>query len=164
MRTRYKFSIGLVLLSLILVPFFSPARPYIVWVTGDRMDWATRKLAGSNATNCGRVRGDDGDARQASNCALSAFRDKKSFRVRYDLISTDAGPTISLVGAPDGHLYELSFFSSAYGGPIFGDRVNVKRCYEPVAFETRTEMFGKNRGIVSCVGISPTDVIRPFTF
>jgi hypothetical protein len=67
------------------------------------------------------------------------------------LIGVDAGPTVSLVGAQDGHVYELSFFGSAYGGSIFGDSVSTKRCNEPVAFETRTEMFGKNRGIVSCV-------------
>jgi hypothetical protein len=161
MRTRSKLAIGLVLLSLILVlaGLTSFAHPYIVWVTGDRMDWASRKLAGSNATNCGRVHSADVDARHASNCALSAFRDKRPFRVRYDLIGVDAGPTVSLVGAQDGHVYELSFLSSAYGGSIFGGSVETKRCDEPVAFGTLSEMFAKSRGIISCV-FSPTETIQ----
>jgi hypothetical protein len=150
---RHNFLICAILLSLILVlaGLTSFARPYIVWVTGDRLDWANRKLAGSSARNCGRVYARDGDARRPTDCALSAFRDKKPFRVRYDLIGIDAGPTVSLVGAPDGRVYELSFLSSAYGGSIFGESVRTERCQEPVAFVTRTEMFGKNIGVISCV-------------
>src|SRR6266436_2062015 len=121
---------------LILTPFLVPfAGRSIVWVTGDRLDWATWRLA-SNATNCGRVRAEDRNAGQTSNCVLSAVRERRPFRVRYDMIGIDASPSISLVGTPDGHVYELSSSVSADVVAIFGESVRTRRCEEPVAFES----------------------------
>jgi hypothetical protein len=132
--------------ALILVPF---AGRSIVWVTGDRLDWATWRLA-SNATNCGRVRFDDPDARQASKCVLSVVRERRPFRVRYDMIGIDARPSISLVGAPDGRVYELSSSTSANVVAIFGESVSTRLCDEPVAFESLGELFRRSRGVISC--------------
>jgi hypothetical protein len=152
MQTRYKLLVGALwlLILYLMFPFLSPfASGPIVWVTGDRLDWASRRLAGWNAKNCGHVPA-DGDAREASNCVLSALRDKKPFRVRYDLMSVDADPAVSLVGAPDGHLYRLSFESTPFGGSsIFGSSVSTARCQEPVAFYPFRDM-GKERGMISC--------------
>jgi hypothetical protein len=155
MRMRYKVPMYMfgflspILVPLILIPW---AERVIVLVTGDKLDQASRRLAGPNARDCGRIR-IDGDARQAKNCALSAFRDKKPFRMRYqlwDISFVDATQEVSLVGAQDGHVYELSSwfgFSSA----VFGEDVSSERCGEPVAFETRTLGSGKNRDMIECV-------------
>ena len=140
----------LVISALILASVaFSPPVIPITWVTGDRMDWTTRRLAGSGARNCGHVSA-GGDAREASTCVLSAFHDRRSFRVRYDLVGVDAGPTMSLVRTPDGHVYELSFLSHPFGGPFFGGDVNVRRCQEPVSFEKLTDLAAKDRGMITC--------------
>ena len=144
--TPYTILIVVLLVASLVV---SPPLLPITWVTGDRMDWASRHLAGRKERNCGRVPA-GGDAREASSCVLSAFRDKESFRVRYDLIGVDAGPTVSLVGARDGHLYRLSFLSHPVGGPIFGGSLDVKRCQEPVVFEKLMDLSMEDRGMITC--------------
>jgi hypothetical protein len=155
MHMRYKIPLYVflllspILVPLILIPW---AERIIVLVTGDKLDQASRRLAGPNARDCGRIRF-DGDARQAKNCTLSAFRDKKPFRMRYQLWDTsfvDATQEVSLVGAQDGHVYELSSwfgFSSA----VFGEDVSSERCAEPVAFEARTLGSGKSTDLIECV-------------
>ncbi len=106
-------------------------------MTGDKLNQASRRLAGPNARDCGRIRV-DGDARQAKDCALSAFRDKKPFRMRYqlwDVSFVDATQEVSLVGAQDGHVYELTSwlgFSSA----VFGEDVSSERCVERVGLSS----------------------------
>jgi hypothetical protein len=117
-----------------VVPIFVPfaivplADRAIVTITGDKLDRASKRLAGPNATNCGHVRFGS-DARKASLCALTAFRDKKPFRVRYslwDITFVDATKDVSMVGAPDGHVYELS---SYYGfhSPASGEDVTTEQ-------------------------------------
>jgi hypothetical protein len=144
--TPYTILIGVLIVASVAI---SPPLSPVTWVTGDRMDWASRKLAGWDARNCGHVPA-DGDAREASTCVLSAFREKRSFRVRYDLVGVDAGPTVSLVWAPDGHIYRLFFLSHPVGGPIFGTSVHVKRCQEPVVFEKLTDVSIVDRGMITC--------------
>jgi hypothetical protein len=144
--TPYTILIGVILIvSLAVNPPLLP----ITWVTGDRIDWASRRLAGWNARNCGRVKA-DGDAREASNCVLSAVRDRRSFRVRYDLVGVDAGPTVGLVGDRNGHVFQLSFLSHPVGGSIFGSRVDVKHCQEPIVFEKLTDLSRLDRGRIRC--------------
>lgn len=152
MKTRYKFLVGAIwlLILYLLLPFLSPfASGLIVRVTGDRLDWASRRLGGWKARNCGWVPA-DGTAREASNCVFSALRDKRSFRVRYDLMGVDAGPAVALVGTPDGHVYQLGFLSTPHGGSVFGGGVTTTRCQEPIALHTFTDMGGKDRGMVAC--------------
>ncbi len=144
--TPYTILIGVLLIVSLAV---SPPLLPITWVTGDRMDLASRRLARWNARNCGRVQA-GGDAREASSCVLSAFRDGRSFRVRYDLVGVDAGPTVSLVGDRNGHVYQLSFLSHPVGGSIFGGRVDVKHCREPIVFETLGDLSGLDRGMIRC--------------
>jgi len=150
--TPYTIVISLFLIvSLVVNPPLLP----LTWVTGDRIDWASRRLAGWNARNCGRVHA-DGDAREASSCVLSALRDGRSFQVRFDLLGADAGPTVSLVGDGDGHVYHLFFLSHPVGGSffggdtIFGSRVDVKHCQEPIVFEKLTDQSGLDRGRIRC--------------
>lgn len=143
------------LFGVFLIVSFAVSPPLlpITWLTGDRMDWATRRLSERGARNCGRVP-TNGDAREASTCVVSAFGDRKSFRVRYDLVGVDAGPTVSLVGVSDGHVYRLSFLSHPVGGSIFGGDVAVKRCQEPVVFERLMDISIKDRGMITCPAVN----------
>ena len=153
MPTRYKILVGglWLLILYLLFPLLSPfARRPIVWVTGDRLDWASRRLSGWNAKNCGWVPADV-DARQASNCVLLAVRDKTPFRVRYDLMSVDADPTLSLVGTRDGHVYQLGFLGTPFDGSMFGGNVSTRRCKDPITLHTFIDMGGKDRGLISCI-------------
>jgi hypothetical protein len=144
--TPYTILIGVLLV--VSLAFRPPLLP-ITWVTGDRMDWAIRRLAVWNTRNCGRVQA-GGDAREASSCVLSAFRDRRSFRVRYDLLGVDAGPMVSLVGDSNGHVYQLSFWSTAVGGSIFGGSVDVRQCQEPIVFEKLGDLSMLDRGMIRC--------------
>lgn len=144
--TPYTILIGvLIVAALAITPPLLP----ITWVTGDRMDWAIRRLSRLGAHNCGRIPA-TGDATEASACVVSAFRSRSAFRVRYDLVGVDAGPTVSLVGGYDGHIYKLSFLSHPVGGSIFGGDVTVSRCQEPVAFEKLMDISMKDRGMITC--------------
>src|SRR5450432_3058602 len=111
MRMRYKVAAWALGLSPILVPIIIVplAERIIVTIIGDKLERASKMLAGPTATNCGHVPF-GGDARKASTCALTAFRDKKLFRVRYslwDISFVDATEDVSVIGAPNGHVYEL---------------------------------------------------------
>jgi hypothetical protein len=154
--TPYIILIGVLL---VVSPSFRPPLLPITWVTGDRMDWAIRRLAVWNTRNCGRVQV-GGDAREASSCVLSAFHEKSSFRVRFDLLGVDAGPTVSLVGDSNGHVYQLSFLSTPVGGSIFGGRVDVKHCQEPIVFEKLGDLSGLDRGMIRCQFFALAVVIR----
>jgi hypothetical protein len=158
MRMRYKLPLYVFLfLSPILVPVIlvilsAWMERAIVLVAGDNLDQASRRLAGPNATNCGRT-ATDGDARRAKNCVLAAFRERRSFRVRYqlwDITYVDATKEVSLVGAPDGHVYELSSWFG-FQSSTLGEDVSSQRCGEPIAFETRIDGSGEDRGMIECV-------------
>ena len=155
MRIPYLLGIGaLGLLSPILLPFvvIPPVEKAIVSVIGDKLERASRQLAGPGAKDCGRVHF-NGDGRAASNCALGAFRNKNPFRVRYalwDVSFVDASKEVSLVGAPDGHVYELTSWFGVQSGQ-FGEDVTSQRCGEPVDFEARELGAGKGIGVMQCV-------------
>ncbi len=70
----------------------------------DSVDRKLQEIAGTGATNCGRLTSQEADQVQtASSCAMNAAKDKKPFYVGYDL----PGLTIAMAGAPDGKLYTV---------------------------------------------------------
>jgi hypothetical protein len=144
--------IGSFLLALyVLLAFAMPiASAPIVWLIGDKLDWESRRLAGPNATNCGRV-SVNSDGHKASDCVLASFHDKRPFRVRYQTMSIDEASAIGIVGARDGQLYHLGFLGgSPDGGVSFsGQHVSIWPCPDPITFHPETD-WGKERGIISC--------------
>jgi hypothetical protein len=76
----------------------------------DAMEEGSRKLAGPKAIDCGRV-GIHQDPKLATDCALSAFKAGKPFRVRYDLQGIDSSVAAGLIRTPDGKLYGMVFDS-----------------------------------------------------
>lgn len=139
--------LGLYLGLAFVVPMFSAP---IVWLIGDKLDWESRRLAGWNATNCGRVPVNS-DAHKASDCVLAAFRDKRPFRVRYQTLTIDEDSAIGIVGASDGQLFHLGFLGGSSDGGVSFSRQNVSiwRCPEPITFHTDKD-WSHGPGIMSC--------------
>jgi len=144
--------IALVVSSPILIPVVIAIveRP-VVWAVGDKLEHASRRLAGPGSRDCGSGTSSS-DTLQASNCAVASFQQKRPFRVRYTSwrFNVDAGEQVSLVGAPDGKVYKLSTWYGNYSG-AFGEDVSTERCVEPVVFEPHPDASGENTGIIDCV-------------
>jgi len=104
----------LLALYILLAVTMPAASGPLVRLIGDKLDWKSRRLAGWSATDCGRVE-PNADGTKASACVLKAFQDKKPFRVRYDLMSIDEVTAHAIVGARDGHVYQIGF-DGGYGG------------------------------------------------
>lgn len=77
----------------------------------DPVEQKLRDLAGTNATNCGRV-GMGADLKPLADCAMQASGAKKPFYVAYDM----PGLTVAVAGAPDGKLYSVQAQSAAGPG------------------------------------------------
>jgi hypothetical protein len=72
--------------------------------SGDTVEQKLQELAGSSATNCGRVKSvAEADTKPVSECAMQAAQSKKPFYVAYDM----PGLTVAIAGAPDGKLYAV---------------------------------------------------------
>ena len=103
------------------------------------MEVSSRKLAGPDAINCGRVKIRK-DPKVATDCALGAFKENKPFRVRYDLHGIDSAVSEGLLRASDGKLYATSFD----GDPMGGGGISQERqrftsllCPQPFAVRVR---------------------------
>lgn len=153
MRKRYTLLVGalsLIFLYLLLALAIPAASGPIVWLVGDKLDWESRRLAGRNARNCGRVP-IEADAREAYDCVVSAFRDKRPFRVRYETSNVDEASAVGIVGADDGHIYHLGFLGGSFDGGVnfLRQKVKVWRCPEPINFHKETA-WRKDREIITC--------------
>ena len=72
--------------------------------SADPVQQALQDLAGSNATDCGRVRSQAPDQTQkSSDCAMQAAKDKHAFYVAYDM----PGLTVGVAGNSDGKLFSV---------------------------------------------------------
>jgi hypothetical protein len=98
----------------------------------DLLEQDSKRLAGPNAVDCGRV-GIDADPKVATDCALAAQEAGKPFRVRYDLRGFDSFVAVAIVRSQIGTVGALQYDSDPFGG---GGRahevVYPKRCPEPV--------------------------------
>jgi hypothetical protein len=127
---------------------------------GDAWDRQSRRLSGTHATNCGRVRV-RGDPRTATECALQAFRAGRPFRLRYDLQGIDSAVSAGLVYTPDHHMYRLVFDGAPSGqGGISWSRQHVEEeaCPEPYQLQVNAN------GRLNCFGkepVPPDDVMSP---
>lgn len=69
--------------------------------SGDAVTQKLQEVAGSGATDCGRVKSQaPDDTQKASECAMNAAKDKRAFYVAYDM----PGLTIGVGGNPQGKL------------------------------------------------------------
>jgi hypothetical protein len=153
MRKRSTILIGafsLLVLYFLLTLFVPVIGGPIFWIIGDKLDWESKRLAGWNAKNCGRV-ANNGNAGKASDCVLGAFQEHKAFRVRYETLSVDDTSAFAIVGAPDGHLYHLGFLGGSPDGAVslLHQSVRIWHCPEPIGFHIEKDL-GLGRGMISC--------------
>jgi hypothetical protein len=94
--------------------------------TPDAMSAELTKLAGSGATDCGRI-GMSGDVQTASHCAMEANTAKKPFYVRYDLPMPDAQMAIATVRTADGKLMSVQFDSKGWEKPLEGAKLSTDK-------------------------------------
>jgi hypothetical protein len=113
---------------------------------GDAWEQQSRRLSGSRAIDCGRVRV-RGNPKAATECALKAFHEGKPFRVRYDLQGIDSDVSAGLVYTPDGKLYGLAFDGDPYGhGGTSWSRQRADKVPCPLPFQ----MYINPNGRLNC--------------
>lgn len=105
--------------------------------SADSLETHLRHLAGSNATNCGRI-APRTDVKNATDCAVQANQSKRPFYVAYEMPGGDTGQiTIALAGAPDGKLYSVEYNTKGWtesGGAQLSDdkRMMTSSCPAPL--------------------------------
>ena len=111
---------------------------------GDQLDRQARSLAGWRSLNCGHV-GLRGNANPAIDCALSAYRQGRPFRVRFDLQGLTS-PSEGVVFTPGGDLFELFYdrrsADSLLTGYYINERLIARRCQRPVRLVVERETAG----------------------
>jgi hypothetical protein len=80
--------------------------------SNDAVSAKLHELAGSGATDCGRIKALSGpEVQSAADCALQAAKSKKPFAVGYDM----PGLTVGIAGNAQGKLFSLSASPDATG-------------------------------------------------
>lgn len=104
-------------------PASSPASPAPA-ASNDAVQQKLQELAGSAATNCGRVETMSAEAmKTAGDCATEAAQKKQAFYVAYDL----PGLTVGVAGNAEGKLYALQT-EAKEGQPITAADVKTAPC------------------------------------
>jgi hypothetical protein len=118
--------------------------PSVLLLPGD-LEVQTKKLAGLEAIDCGRVL-IQGDPEIATECALAAQKAGKPFRVRYDLQGIDSFVAVAIVRTEVGTVESLLWDSDPSGGGRSGPGVVFpRRCPEPV------HLWVDPHGRVNCI-------------
>jgi hypothetical protein len=117
---------------------------------GDLLERQSKKLAGSDAVDCGRLwlgvaffwpESSARNRRQAvaaSQCAIQAFNSGKSFRVRYQIQGVDSDGAIGFASPGRGLVYTLLFDGDPLGQGgtnFFRQRVRTYSCPSPLALK-----------------------------
>ena len=136
------------------------ASTVVVRVFGDSMDWHSRRLMGWRGIDCGTVK-IGADPRPATDCALKAQSDGKSFRVRYNVLGIDSDVAGGIVRTPAGELYGLSFDGdpSGQGGTSLVRQRSIRfACPQPY------HLWVNRKGRINCFQqqlSAPKDLMSP---
>jgi hypothetical protein len=125
---------------------------HVAALSTDAMEKGSRELAGPHSIDCGRV-GIHEDPKAATDCALSAFKAGKPFRVRYDLQGIDSDVSAGMLRASTGKVYGVVFDSAGMSnGPKEKPRYFIATpCPKPV------HIFVTKSGRLNCFPPSKTD-------
>ena len=107
------------------------------------------KLAGSGATDCGRI-GMSGDVQTASHCAMEANTAKKPFYVRYDLPMPDAQMAIATLRTSDGKLMSVQYDSKGWEKPLEGAKLSENKTVAVGPCPTPENLRIASSGRVTC--------------
>lgn len=96
---------GFLIFALWLAGCNKPAAPAAALPAGDAVQQKLQALAGSGATDCGRVKSqqDASQLQSASNCAMDAAKSKHPFFVAYEM----PGLTVAMAGNSEGQLFSV---------------------------------------------------------
>ena len=126
----------------------------------DAWESQSRELSGPHATDCGRV-GVLGNPTVATECALKAFRERRPFRVRYDLQGIDSDVSAGLVYTPESKLYGLDFDGDPAGrGGTSLSRQRVEKVECPIPFHVYINPNGR-LNCFSKQAVPPHSVMSP---
>ena len=134
------WTLALSLLSAPVGSFGLPGQP-----PSDLLEQRMQELA-PGAIDCGRV-DIRADPEKATNCALDAFKNKKSFRVRYDLQGIDSNVAVGWVGTAAGTVTAISFDGDPMGRggtSASRQRVDEHACPQPL------KLFRSPEGRLNC--------------
>jgi hypothetical protein len=123
--------------------------------TPDAMSAELAKLAGSGATDCGRI-AMNGDVQTASQCAMKANEAKKPFYVRYDLPMPDAQMAIATVRTADGKLMSVQYDSKGWEKPVEGSTLNADKTVAVAPCPKPENLRVASSGRVTC--FAPTQM------
>jgi hypothetical protein len=123
---RRTFSVSTVFVVIAVVSLIGcNKKPSPTVATGDPVDQKLHELAGSGATDCGRLKSQDAaQEKTASDCAMGAAQKKQPFYVAYEL----PGMTVGVAGAADGKLYTLQASAPENGQPGAAPAINTEPC------------------------------------
>jgi len=110
-----------------------------------------QKLAGRAPTDCGVV-GIGQPTAIANDCALNAFRGRRSFFVRYIVQGIDTREVVGFAGDTRGNVYRVSYSSELFpqdhganaGHSTPYEHVSVEKCSKPVNLRVA------NGGLLTC--------------
>jgi len=128
-------SFAVIALALVY-PACKPPQQATPW-GDDSLNTVSLKLGSAEAVNCGRVP-IRGDPKPATGCVLTAFSNKRPFRVRYDLHGVDSEIAFGVVGTPEGKVFEIDFDGNPAGGgrtPPGGGMTTIKTCPMPIVLK-----------------------------
>ena len=108
----------------------------------EAIDCVSRDLSGNEAVDCGRVRLLR-NPKNANNCVIRAFNQRKPFRVRYDQQGLDTLAARGIVMTPDGRLIEIGWASNTWLAsahiPSDTGYVDQHPCTQPARLKTNPQ-------------------------
>jgi len=126
LKHRWVWIVVPILVVAFLLADFMQLTLLLTRVTGDRMDWESYFLAGFRSVKCGRV-GIHGNASVATQCALHANAEGKSFRVVYEFQGYDSSVAGAVVRTHSGRILFLSYDGMSF----LRQRIGVTPCPQP---------------------------------
>lgn len=145
----------LLFLCWIALDAFETAKPElferVVARIGDDLDHKLKRVSGSHAIDCGRVRLRESPA-AVSKCAMDANSQDKPFRARFDLKGIDAALAVGFARSPEGKLYAFDWDGNPYGGGytlLFGQRLITIACPE------KPGLYVDKLGQLNCIAPDP---------
>jgi hypothetical protein len=105
-----------------------------IW-NGNLLERESRRIAGTDALDCGRVPSKSSPER-LNNCIETARSTKRAFKSRWELTAIDAEVEGGLFGTADGRVFHFQYLE---GPHVPGYRkIDIHECPAPIALKTNS--------------------------